>query len=353
MKQYLNRFEAWAIGLKHDPFNWARIKLIFFYTIIIVGALIFYLILLYKEFNRDILLFAKENIQDTTRRERFVNRSLIVAKTTLFTVEPEDVMMFFISIGISYSLATIALRPIKKSMQVQKQFLADASHELKTPLTNIKTEMEIFLHDRNNWIDNKGLMLRKRQAVESNLEEIDRMQQIIDSLLALSHVDTFQEKFIFSSIYIHDMLLRLVKQTKESAKKKHIQISLLINEPLYVSADAVRLEQALLNIVRNAIKYTKSGGKVQISAQRNNRRVEIAIIDTGIGIAKKDLPHITERFFRSNTEFTKRVGGTGLGLAIASMIIKKHRGDIHIQSSLGKGTTITVSLPLLHPSHPS
>lgn len=344
MKKYLNQFGEWVIGLKNDPFIWARIKLTFFYIIIIIGALLFYIILLYSEFNREILSYARE-IPEGARRGRFIKRAGIVTRITLFTVQPEDIFMFFFSIGISYSLATITLRPLKKSMHAQKQFLADASHELKTPLTNIKTEMEIFLRDKSNWVNSKNFLLRKRQAVESNLEEINRMQQIIDNLLTLSYVDMYEDTYLLSSVHLSDVLFRLLKRTKESAKKKHINLSLRVKESIYVTADTVKLEQALVNIVKNAIKYTKSGGKVQIIAYRNNKYLHITVTDTGIGIAEKDLPHITERFFRANTEFTKRVAGTGLGLAIASLIIKKHKGNIYIESSLGKGTTVTVSLP--------
>lgn len=345
MEKYWRLFAGWVTNLKNDPFQRARIKLTIVYTIVTVFAQIFYLGLLYREFDRQAHTFALENVP-VIRRSIFLKRASTVARETLFSIQYEDVGMFFITLGISYLIAGIALQPIKTSLQKQKQFLADTSHELKTPLTIIKTELEVFLRSKQN-IGGKELHLRNRKGVISNLEEIERMQQIIDNLLTLSRIENYENDFAFTKYSALKVIDQTVQKLQETAKRKHIVLSIEANDPFDIPLDKVKFSQAIFNIVYNAIKYTKNGGKVHIMLKKNKNHAVISISDTGVGIAKTDLPYIFERFFRSNTQFTKRVSGTGLGLAITKLIIEKHNGIISIDSVLNQGTTVIIQLPLL------
>src|SRR5258708_2197801 len=250
------RFVEWGIDLRRDNFQIARLKLSVFLTIFISLILIVYIGFLYSEFNRSISSFARENIPEKDRRERFIVRSETVTKRVLFGVEPEDVLIVVITIFVSYFIAGFALEPIRKTMRAQKQFMADASHELRTPLAIIKTEMEVFLRDRRSWIKSDKFLLRKRKSIVSNLEEVDRMQQIIDNLVFLSRTDIYKEKFQFVSFDLSSVLNSVVQRLEEQAKTKRISLSLKGNTPIPISGDPIRLEQPFLNIIQNTIKYT-------------------------------------------------------------------------------------------------
>lgn len=346
MRTYWKRFGEWVTSLRRDPFTWARFKLTVFYSFVIVSAIIFYLALLNKEFNREVFIFAKE--VHAGARGRFITRALRLSSTTLFTVQPEDIFMLFITIGISYTLAGVALQPIRKIVISQKQFLADASHELRTPLSIIRTELEVFLRDKSSWILDENFLIKKRQSIVSNLEEIDRMQQIIDNLLFLSRADSYQENFRFTKLNLFSLLSQIIQRINETAKRTHIRLSLKGDKNLIVLGDPIRLEQAFLNLVKNGIKYTNKGGSVKIAVCENNDHAEVSVIDNGIGIADRDLPHVFKRFFQARNGTVAKTEGLGLGLTIANMIVVKHKGRIDIKSTLGIGTTVKVSLPLLH-----
>ncbi len=313
--------------------------------LVIVSSLLFYLVIQSREFDRNVSNFAQNNIQEPDRRKRFIQRSTAVEKTTLFSVTPEDVGMFILTIIISYLMAGVTLRPIKKSMEIQKQFLANASHELRTPLAIMKTELEVFLRGKNNLSQSKQVLLRRRTDMLSNIEEIDKMEQIINNLLFLSRADSYEENFHFSKVSISSLMSDISKRINGVAKRKRISLHLKLDK-ISVFADSIRLEQAILNIITNAIKYTKEGGRVSILAKKNDEYIIISVMDNGIGISKKDLPHIFEPFYRSKSVEVNKAEGVGLGLHIASVIIKRHGGKIGVKSTLGKGTTIHVFLPL-------
>ncbi len=344
MQIFWRRFVGWVTELRNDPFQLARLKLTLIYTIVITGALLFYLGLQYVEFTREVLTFARQNVP-VERRQRFIKRSTAVIKTTLFTIQPGDVGMFFLTFIISYVLAGFALKPIKKTVQAQKKFLADASHELRTPLTIIRAEMEVFLRDKSNLGKSNAFMLRKRQSMLSNLEEIDRMQQIIDNLLFFSRVDINQESFRFINLNLFNLVDQVTQRLGETAKRKHMYVSVKGDRKAVVLGDPIRLEQAFLNIIKNAIKYTPQGGNIGVTVNKLSSGGEILVTDNGIGIPAKDLPHIFERFFRANNRLTKQAEGVGLGLTIAKLIVNKHKGTILVKSALGKGTTVKVFLP--------
>lgn len=351
MKIYWKRFVEWVIGLRSDPFKWARLKLTILYASIIIIIPIVYLGFLDREFNRNTYLVAQE-IPNQVRRKRFIERSAEVRQDVVLKIGPDDISVFLVTLIVSYILAGIALRPLKKSMQIQKQFLANASHELRTPLAILKTELEVFLRNKNNWVKNKRFLLRKRTEVLSNLEEVDRIQQIVDNLLFLSREDSLQENFHFSKVNLSSLLQGVLKRIGGVAKRKRVLLSLekLDKNKINIIVDPIRLEQAFLNIITNSIKYTRRGGKIIIRVWSNNEYIIISIMDNGIGISSKDLPHIFERFYRSSSIEVYNSEGVGLGLNIASTIIKKHGGKIDVKSALGKGTTMQISLPLNHAS---
>ncbi|SFI69220.1 two-component system, OmpR family, sensor histidine kinase VicK [Thermoflavimicrobium dichotomicum] len=227
----------------------------------------------------------------------------------------------------------------------RKDFVANVSHELRTPLTTIKSYLEAL---EDGAIHDPDLSVRFLKVAR---QEADRMTRLINDLLHLSRLDAKQARFHKKAIHLREMLEDVVDRFSVQCKQKDISISLQILTSLtYVYADRDKMDQVLDNLVSNAVKYTPEGGKITIYARRRlNGMVEISIKDTGIGIPKKDLGRIFERFYRVDKARSRSMGGTGLGLAIAQEIVRAHEGEIWIDSEYQKGTTVSFTLPPCEP----
>ncbi len=344
--KYWKRFVEWAIALKTDPFTWVRFQLTILFTFVIASILIVYLLLLSSEFNRNIIDFASKEIPKQDRRVRFIGRSTQVVRQTLFGVELEDVTILVVSAFASYFMATLVLKPIKKSSQLQRQFIANASHELKTPLAIIKTEMEVFLRSKNYFQNSRKILLRRKQSVLSNLEELDRINQTVDDLIMLTRIDThYHEKFRHSKINLNALMSHVTRRLAQLANSKKVKISIHGKESIFITADAEKLHEAFSNILKNSIIYSNIKGSVHVTVSKAGNKARVTFVDNGIGISKEDLPYIFERFFRS-PKSSSEVSGSGLGLFIVKWIISNHAGDIKVTSTPNKGTTVNVFLPL-------
>ena len=343
MKKYWKLFMDWVIGLKSNPFTWTRLKLTILYSIVIIFGIIIYIVLLHREIQRTTYSVAQE-ISDPARYQRFIKRSNRVTIEALYSIQAEDILMILMVIGASYFLAGLALKPIRDIMESQKQFLSHAAHELKTPLAIIKTEMEVFLRDKRSFFNNRQLLLRKRASMLSNLEEVDRMSQIIEGLLIIARIDAKQDDFIFGRINLTKLLIQSLKKIKTYANTKHIKLVFNTKKSIYLTADPDKLQQAIYNIIKNAIDYAKQDGLVHLTLEKSGGQINLTITDNGIGIPKENLPKIFQQFFRANNT-SKKIAGSGLGLSIAESIIKRHRGIINIGSKLGKGTKVMIILP--------
>ncbi len=347
MKTFWKRFVVWVINLKNNPFTSTQLQLTIIYTLVIVSGILFYLTLLHREFTEEAVIISNEISNPTdSRRQRFINRATRLATLTLYSIQPEDVFMFFVVIGISYVLAGFGIRPLKKIVENQKNFLAEASHELRTPLSIIKADLEIFLQQNiKDFKSQKDLLLQRQAAGRANRNEIERIQLILDNLLFLSRNDTYQETFITIPFLLDSVIDQAIIRMRYIADRKEIELIVKKLPKVSLLGDSIRMEQAIVNILKNAIKYTNKGGKIIVSSRREKNNVSIVISDTGVGISKEDLPYLYQRFFRGNNK-GKQTEGIGLGLTITKMILEKHNGNIHIASELGKGTTVTIKLPL-------
>lgn len=228
----------------------------------------------------------------------------------------------------------------KKSDQLRREFVANVSHELRTPITNIRSYAETLS-------ESDGISPEmEKNFLQVIMNESDRMTKIVQDLLTLSRFDAETafnfEKFSFATS---------VKNTFESmlleAKKHNLTLTLeqCIDMP-EIQGDRARIEQVLLNILSNAVRYTPEGGSIEVNSGNDGQSVWFSVKDTGIGIPKEDIPHIFDRFYRVDKARSRASGGTGLGLSIAQEIVKKHSGSIKVQSTIGKGTTMTVVLPI-------
>ena len=239
----------------------------------------------------------------------------------------------------------VLLQDVTKHEQLEnmrKEFVANVSHELKTPLTTIKSYTETLL---DGAIENKELATHFLTVVDT---EADRMTRLVRDLLQLSNLDYQQGKWNKRSIDLSVIIKEAVLKLEVSAKNKNHQ--LIYNNPqehINVSVDEDKMEQVVLNIISNSIKYTPDGGVIEVSLEVIEGKAVLTIMDNGMGIPKEDLPRIFERFYRVDKARSREMGGTGLGLSIAKEIVEAHEGDIGIQSREDLGTKVTIFLPLI------
>ena len=224
-----------------------------------------------------------------------------------------------------------------------RQFAAHVAHELRTPLTILRGETEIALRCNR---DAKDI----RQVLESNLEEITRMSYLVDDLLTLSKSDLGEIPLQPKAILLPELLSDLQRQARILGKEKDITVEAHCDDSHFViHADELRLRQALLNLLTNAIRYTPTKGKVSIDALTQETQVTITISDNGIGIDEKHLQHIFERFYRVDKKAHQYDGGTGLGLAIVKWVVDAHQGTIEVSSTPGQGSCFAIHLPTKQP----
>lgn len=221
------------------------------------------------------------------------------------------------------------------------RFSSDVSHELRTPLTILRGEMEVALRSQRTPEEYK-------EVIASGLEEVERMSIMVEELLLLSKAEQGELKLNISEIPLHKLLEGIYNNAGVLSRGKGITITMNNSEDVYVNGDEMRLRQVLLNLVDNAVKYSPSGGKVELSLTRDKEYAHISVKDTGLGIAKEEQDKIFGRFYRVDASRSREIGGTGLGLSICKWITEAHGGKIAVVSDIGKGTTFTVSLPFRH-----
>ncbi len=225
----------------------------------------------------------------------------------------------------------------RKLDDMRKEFVANVSHEIRTPITTIKTYSETLI---DGVIDDRDMAIEFLNVIES---EADRMTLLVKDLLDLSQFDNKQLKLNLTKTDLIKLINQCIKQNVVLANKKN-QVILFDNKPqnFIISADSSRINQVITNIISNAIKYSNDGSTIKITAAEQQDYYVVSIKDSGIGIPKQDLPHIFERFYRVDKARSRAMGGTGLGLAIAKEIIEAHKGKITATSEFGVGTTMTL-----------
>lgn len=233
------------------------------------------------------------------------------------------------------------LDDIQKSYEREKQFVSDASHELRTPIAVIKGYAGML----NRWGKDDPAILD--ESIQAILGETDNMHSLVESLLFIARNDKGALKMDKTAFNFSDLFTEIVKETR-LIDSQH-KISETIESEIMIHGSADKLKQALRIFIDNSIKYTPDGGNIKLSLRRSNLHTMIVISDDGIGISKEDLPNIFDRFYRADKSRTKmkenQHGGTGLGLSIAKIIIEQHGGKIHVDSALNEGTTFTLFLP--------
>jgi two-component system, OmpR family, sensor kinase len=239
---------------------------------------------------------------------------------------------------------------LQTSFGALRRFTADASHELKTPLTVVRADVERAMHPAAPGDE-------RMQALEEAMQEIARMSDLVDSLLTLARADEGRFDLIREPINLEPLVRDVYETALILGEGADVRVSMPLVEDALVMGDRTRLRQLFLNLITNAIKYTPSGGQVEMTLSlRNNNEIGFTVRDTGVGIAAADLPHIFDRFWRADKARSRRAaadlrgaserGGFGLGLAIAQWIAQAHGGTLTAQSRLARGSIFTVLLPV-------
>ena len=235
---------------------------------------------------------------------------------------------------------------LKRSEQMRRDFVANVSHELRTPITSIRSYAETLQEAEGMDPDTQAHFL----GVIVN--ESDRMTKIVQDLLTLSRFDAGSASFDFQLFSFEKSVKDVYSAQRLEAQRRHHEFSLEFKSPMQdIRGDRARIEQVLINMVSNAIKYTHDGGRIRMTAGQNGSEVWCTVRDNGVGIPKEDLEHIFERFYRVDKARSRESGGTGLGLSIAYEIVERHGGRFEVQSQKGRGTTMTVILPVGGPGN--
>jgi heavy metal sensor kinase len=230
---------------------------------------------------------------------------------------------------------------LERSFAALRRFTADASHELKTPLTVVRAGVE-------RAITRPDLPHETLAALEETLQEVNRMTELLEALLTLARADEGRADLHKEAVDIREIIEEAGETGELLAEHAGVAIDIhLPADPVVVPVDRSRIRQLALNLIENAVKYTPRGGQVSVDLGTNDGRVVFSVADTGIGIAPGDLPHVFDRFWRADSARTRTSerAGTGLGLAICKWIAEAHGGTIEVQSRPGRGTTFTVGLP--------
>ena len=223
----------------------------------------------------------------------------------------------------------------------QAQFIADVSHELRTPLTVLRGSLEVALEEER-------APEEYRDVIGNALLEVRHLARLSQNLLFLVRGQSGRVTLSFANVDITRLLAEIAKNVQPAASDRGLELSLALpDEPVRAFVDADRFQQVFHNLLENAMRYTEPGGTIRmgLSAAPDEARMEVE--DTGIGIPSADLPYVFERFFRSDRARRAYAGGSGLGLSIVRWIVEAHKGSVSIESTVGKGTLVTVTLPLI------
>jgi two-component system phosphate regulon sensor histidine kinase PhoR len=239
---------------------------------------------------------------------------------------------------------------VRRLERMRSEFVANVSHELKTPIAAVKGFAETLL---------AGALNDKETAksfLQIIFDESERLNRLIGDILELSKIESRRIPLQFSPVHLQTLIGNCLNVMNSEAEKKSIDLEMQVDEDFYIEGDEDRLRQILINLLSNGINYTSEGGKVKVrvdsphggNTNYENEMIRMTITDTGIGIPKKDLPRIFERFYRVDKARSRSSGGTGLGLSIVKHLVEMHNGTIRVESEVGMGSKFIIELPVIH-----
>ena len=239
---------------------------------------------------------------------------------------------------LSVSLNLMISR-LEDAINSSKQFVADASHELRTPLAVLRGELENLAQDSQ-------LKSHTRETLGSALEEVDRLAEIVEGLLALSRLDTGEAQAEWVRFDLAALVATTADQMSLLAEDKHITVTCDSSTPVLIEGDRARLKQVVVNLLDNAIKYTPNGGRIKLKIAQEEGSAVLDVADDGIGIPPEAVPHVFKRFFRVDGSRSRDQGGAGLGLSIVKSICDAHGARVEVSSTPGQGSRFRIRQPL-------
>ena len=243
-----------------------------------------------------------------------------------------------------YLLSGRALRPIKTAMDSQRTFIADASHELRTPVTVVRTNAELLKRHLGPETTQTGGS--DEVALDDILSESERLGRMVDQMLKLAEADAGARTLLTSEVSLKEVVETVARSMRSLAEVRRVSLETQLVEDVSISGDPSRMRELVSVLLDNAVKYADAGDRVEITVRKEHKRAIIRVSDNGPGIPAHALPHVFDRFYRVDKARSRESGGTGLGLAIARHIVDAHGGTISVESTLGEGTVVTVELPV-------
>jgi signal transduction histidine kinase len=271
---------------------------------------------------------------DARTAQLIIDRAQDILLNRFITI---DLIIIFFVIILGFLLTYKTLEPIKFNMQKQKRFIADASHELRTPIAVVISGLEVNLNNKN--LDFIGA----KKTLENTLEEMREFSKLSNNLLDLSKYDTPRQTE-YKDVHINELIKSIVEKNKNLAKIKNINIGEKIETSVIIQGSEIELSRVFFNIFDNAIKHTRENGSILVSDKIVSGKYVIIISDNGVGIREDILNKIFDPFFRGNE--ARNTEGAGLGLTLSKKIIENHKGTIAIKSGVNKGTNVIITLPI-------
>lgn len=281
------------------------------------------------------------------KKETYFGTRIAFVDRTFLQESLRSILIIFMAVAggsliilflISVFLANRTIEPIKEAFEKQEQFIADASHELKTPLAIVKTNLAVIEGNQHETVESQSKWLDFIHL------QTDRMSNLINDMLSLAKLDSLEQTVIFQSFNLSDLINGVVLAFEAASFENNIELRTDIQEDVFFYGDKNSFERLITILMDNAIKNTPEKGLIIVSLACVKNNIEIIVKNTGAGIDPKDIDKIFERFYRADSSRARESGGYGLGLAIAKSIVQNHNGKIYAKSNLGEDTSFIIKL---------
>lgn len=336
-KQFVGWVIKWKENSKNDELLVARLKLTFYYSITAVVILGSSSVILYNTILSNLARSISDNIfLNPEIAQAIVDRAQDILLNRFITIDA-IIIIFIVILG--FLLTEKTLEPVKVNMETQKRFIADASHELRTPTAVVISGLEVTLNNK------KLDFILAKKKLEDTLDEMREFSKLSNNLLDISKYDA-SVHIEYEDISINELVRSIIEKSKNLAfSTKEISFNIkMMDTPVIIKGNEVELCRVFYNIIDNAIKYTPLKGVISVSDKIVLNNYVVNFVDTGAGIPKNIINRIFDPFFRGDT--SRSTSGAGLGLTLVKKIIENHKGSISIKSQEEGGTSVIISLPI-------